>query len=96
MTSRASVTNETPKRLAPTKETVRQVAARSGNLCAFAAREECDHPIINDEDQFVVQLCHIEAAEPAGARFNPNMTNEQRRAPGNLVFPLSRPPHRNQ
>ncbi len=35
---------------------------------------------------FIGQLCHIEAAEPGGERFNPAMTNEQRRASSNLML----------
>lgn len=35
---------------------------------------------------FVGQLCHIEAAEPGGERFNHVMTNEQRRAFENLTL----------
>jgi hypothetical protein len=75
--------SEKPKRLSPTKETIREVAALSGNVCAF---EGCDHEVIDQNGRFVLQLCHIEAAEPAGERFNPDMTNEERRAPANLMF----------
>jgi hypothetical protein len=35
---------------------------------------------------FVGQLCHIEAAEPGGERFNRFMTNERRRAFENLML----------
>lgn len=35
---------------------------------------------------FIGQLCHIEAAEPGGERFNANMTNEQRRSAPNLML----------
>ncbi|TMI57291.1 hypothetical protein E6H14_07440 [Candidatus Bathyarchaeota archaeon] len=35
---------------------------------------------------FVGQICHIEAAEPGGARFNSKQTNEQRRHASNLML----------
>lgn len=36
--------------------------------------------------EFIAQLCHIEAAEPGGERFNPKMTNEERRSVENLLL----------
>lgn len=41
---------------------------------------------MTDDGVLIGQLCHIEAAEPGGERFNPNMTNEERRSAANLVF----------
>jgi hypothetical protein len=38
------------------------------------------------EGNFVGQICHIEAAETGGERFNPNQTNEERRAFSNLLL----------
>lgn len=35
---------------------------------------------------FVGEVCHIEGAEPGGERFNPAMTNEERRAFSNLML----------
>lgn len=73
---------ETPKRLAPTTETLRALFARSGNQCAFP---DCDHPLIDEDNNFVAQVCHIEDALPGG-RFNEDMNNEQRRSYSNLVL----------
>jgi len=42
--------------------------------------------LFNIKGVFVGQICHIEAAEPGGERFNKKQTNEQRRAPANLVL----------
>lgn len=72
---------EEPKRWTPSKETFRQLFAYSGNLCAFP---NCKHYLLNEHGQFVGQVCHIEGVK--GERFNPNMTNEQRRQPSNLVL----------
>jgi hypothetical protein len=74
---------EVPKRLRPTLPTVRHLFAHSGNQCAFSG---CAHPLIDSYGNFVAQICHIEAAELGGARFNPAMTNEARRQPSNLML----------
>ena len=42
--------------------------------------------MMNANGVFVGQLCHIEAAEEGGERFNVAMTNEQRRATSNLML----------
>lgn len=74
---------EVPKRLTPDPDTLRLVYLVSGNECAF---EGCDHPIIDRDGVYVAQLCHIEAAMPGGERFNVTMSNEERRAPSNLML----------
>lgn len=74
---------EIPKRLALTRETVRELYLKSGNRCAFPG---CNTALFNAKGIFVGQICHIEAAEPGGERFNENQTNEQRRHPSNLVL----------
>lgn len=75
--------NETPKRLSPSKETLNLLFARSGNCCAFPG---CNHPLIDEEDQFIAQVCHIEAALPGGERYNDFSDNESRRKPENLLL----------
>lgn len=74
---------EIPKRLAPTRETLRELYLKSGNRCAFPG---CKKALFNAKGVFVGQICHIEAAEPGGERFNKRQTNEQRRHPSNLVL----------
>lgn len=78
---------ETPKRLKVTKEVLRVLCAFSGNLCAFPG---CNHLIFTPQGVLVAELCHIEAAMPGGERFNPDMTNEQRRSFNNLMFMCSK------
>ncbi len=73
---------EKPQRLAPTVETLRALFARSGNQCAFP---DCVHPLIDEENNFIAQICHIEDALP-GCRFNENMSNEKRRSFDNLIL----------
>jgi hypothetical protein len=74
---------EEPKRLTPKPETLRELFLKSGNLCAFP---NCTALMMNEQGVFIGQLCHIEAAEAGGERFNPDMTNEGRRAPANLML----------
>lgn len=76
-------TPEIPKRLPLTRDTVRELYLKSGNRCAFPG---CNQSMFNDNGDFVGQICHIEAAEPGGERFNKNQTNEQRRHSSNLVL----------
>lgn len=62
---------------------MRHLFAHSGNRCAF---DSCDHPLIDGWGNFVGEICHIRAALPEGERFDPTMTNEERRAPENLLL----------
>ena len=82
--------SEVPKRLTPRKDTLRELFLLSGNLCAF---RDCDTLMMNPDGVFVGQVCHIEAAECGGPRFNPEMTNEERRAADNLML-LCYPHHK--
>jgi hypothetical protein len=74
---------EKAKRLAPTSDTLRELFLKSGNLCAFPG---CGKLMMNAEGIFIAQVCHIEAAEEAGERFNSSMTNEERRGAANLLL----------
>lgn len=74
---------ELVKRLQPKGETLRELFLKSGNLCAFPG---CGNLMMDAEGDFIGQLCHIEAAEEGGERFNPNMSNEERRQAANLVL----------
>lgn len=74
---------EIPKRLAPTRETLRELYLKSGNRCAFPG---CNKAMFSAKGVFVGQICHIEAVEPGGKRFNKKQTNEQRRHVSNLVL----------
>lgn len=74
---------EIPKRLTPLASALRELFLKSGNLCAFP---DCHHIMMDAAGTFVGQVCHIEAAEIGGERFNPAMTNEDRRAVRNLML----------
>lgn len=74
---------EIVKRLNPTKNVLRELYLKSGNRCAYPG---CGRNILNDNGDFVGQICHIEAAMPGGERFNKNQTNEERRSVSNLMI----------
>ncbi len=74
---------EEVKRLQPTGEVLRELFLKSGNLCAFPG---CIQPIMDKDGRFVGQICHIEAAEEGGERFNAERRNEERRAFSNLML----------
>jgi hypothetical protein len=70
-------------RIAPTRKTLIALFAKSGNVCAFPG---CTHELVTSRNIFVGQVCHIEAANPGGQRFNPSTTDEQRSSFDNLLL----------
>lgn len=71
------------KRLTPRGEVLKELFLKSGNLCAYP---NCKNLMMNAAGKFIGQLCHIEAAEAGGQRFNVAQTDEQRREFGNLLL----------
>jgi hypothetical protein len=70
-------------RLAVTREALIPLFAKSGNVCAFPG---CTHELVTGRNIFVGQVCHIEAANPGGQRYNRNSTDEERRSAANLML----------
>lgn len=68
-------------RLTPTSSTIKRLFALSGNVCAFPG---CTQSIFENENT-VGQVCHIEAAEEKGQRYNPDQSDEERRNFENLI-----------
>ncbi len=77
---------ETPKRLTPKPEVLRELYLLSGNNCAMP---NCKNVIIDSMGVVVGHICHIEAAMPDGPRFNVAMSNNDRRALSNLILMCS-------
>lgn len=63
--------------------TVKKLFALSGNKCAFP---NCNQCLVDEHGNIFAQICHIEAAEQGGERYNPNQTDEERRSFENLVL----------
>ncbi len=70
-------------RLAPKKNILRALFARSGNQCAFPG---CTQPIMNNKNKFIGQVCHVEAALTGGERYNAASNDEFRRSYANLLI----------
>lgn len=66
-----------------TKPTLKRLFALSGNQCAFPG---CKQAVVNEDDDLIVNICHIEAANESGERFNSQQTDEERRSLENLIL----------
>jgi ABC-3C protein len=54
------------------------------NTCSFPG---CDVEFARDDrEELLANICHIEAAEPGGERYNPNSNDEYRRSYENLIL----------
>ncbi|MBN1814368.1 MAG: hypothetical protein JXA14_21185, partial [Anaerolineae bacterium] len=68
----------------PTQATVKRLFAVSGNRCAFP---ECPNPLIEPNTGSVSgEICHIEAQNANGPRYNPKQTDEERHSFSNLIL----------
>jgi hypothetical protein len=70
-------------RKAPSSKTLRGLYALSGNLCA---KPGCTTVLINANGTLVADVCHIKAEKPGGSRFDPKLSEEERRAAANLIL----------
>lgn len=70
-------------RLAPTPNTLKRLFSISGNQCAFP---DCSNSLVRENNDLVADICHIEAAEPGGERYNTMQSDEQRRDISNLII----------
>ena len=74
---------EETERKKPTEKVVKQLYAKSGNQCAFPG---CKEQLFNEKGDNISNICHIEAAEKGGQRFNENSTNKKRASYENLIL----------
>ena len=65
------------QRLSIQRKTLRRLYLHCGNRCAFP---KCRETMMDEDGNFVGEICHIEAAMPGGERFNTAMTDDERRA----------------
>jgi hypothetical protein len=66
----------------PKPSTVKRLYANSGNNCAFP---KCPSPIV-DGTVVIGEMCHIEADQPGGPRYNAAQTEDERRGFDNLIL----------
>lgn len=69
-------------RIEPKPSTIKKLFALSGNQCTF---EGCSNSLI-DNSTILGEICHIEAAEEGGPRYNKDSNDEQRRSYDNLIL----------
>lgn len=67
----------------PKPSTIRALFAKSRNVCAFP---KCEHQLVEGDNLYVGDICHIEAAKPQGPRYNPHSTDDERRGYSNLIL----------
>lgn len=65
-----------------TQSTLKRLYGCSGNQCAFS---DCEQVLVNADNAANSHICHIEAAELGGQRYNPNMNNKERADYSNLI-----------
>lgn len=70
-------------RLQPTPKVVKRLFALSGNQCAYP---DCKEKIVDEHGSVIGEICHIEAAEEGGERYNKFSDDEYRRSFDNLVL----------
>lgn len=76
--------NKEEERKEPTPNTKQRLFALSGNRCAFL---NCPVQYVEiDRAKTMLQICHIEAAEEGGERWNSNSDAEERRSFENLIL----------
>ncbi|MFL3662536.1 MAG: hypothetical protein ACJ04Q_00940 [Flavobacteriales bacterium] len=73
-------------RLAPKPSVVKRLFALSGNQCAYP---DCKEHIVDESGTVIGEICHIEAAEIGGERYNEDSNDEYRRSFENLILMCS-------
>lgn len=73
-------------RLQPTPTVVKRLFALSGNQCAYPG---CKEKIVDEYGTVIGEICHIEAAERGGERYNELSDDEYRRSFDNLILMCS-------
>lgn len=66
-----------------TDKTLKRLFALSGNVCAFPG---CNKSLVNEKNAKDSNICHIEAANKDGERYNPNMSDLDRADYPNLIL----------
>ncbi|MDT0676472.1 hypothetical protein [Autumnicola musiva] len=73
-------------RLKPKESVIKRLFALSGNQCAYPS---CKEHIVDELGTVIGEVCHIEAAEIGGERYNIDSNDEYRRSFENLILMCS-------
>lgn len=74
---------EDPKRLSAGTSVARELWLLSGNECAWPG---CTTRLLNENDDWIGEIAHICGVKKKSARYDVDMTNEERRAYENLLI----------
>ena len=66
-----------------TDKTLKRLFGLSVNICAFP---DCNALLVNEKNALDSNICHIEAANEGGERYNSSMTDEERADYSNLIL----------
>ena len=66
-----------------TEQTLKKLFGLSGNICAYPS---CNNTLVNSKNALDSNICHIEAANKGGERYNENMTDVERADYENLIL----------
>lgn len=66
-----------------TDKTLKRLFALSGNQCAFP---DCEKQLVNENNAKDSNICHIEAKNKGGERYNPDISDEARDDYPNLIL----------
>ncbi|MDT0686730.1 hypothetical protein [Autumnicola psychrophila] len=64
-------------------DTIKALLSKTGNKCAF---DGCDHPIFDQNNLYIANLCHLEGVSENGPRHNRNHAIIQNNSFDNLMF----------
>jgi hypothetical protein len=64
-------------------QTLKKLFALAGNECSFPS---CNQQMVNRQNAKNSNICHIEAANPGGERYNANMSDQKRADYENLIL----------
>jgi protein-tyrosine-phosphatase len=67
----------------PKLSIIKALFAKSGNQCAFPG---CSHPLVDDRNLFVAEVCHINSISKKDARFDPSLSEDHLRQYDNLIL----------
>ena len=67
----------------PTKKTIKKLFALSGNICAFPG---CSSPIIESAGTVIGEICHIQAKNNGGPRYNASLSTKECNAFEKLIL----------
>lgn len=68
----------------PTNKTIKQLFAKSGNLCAFP---KCNIQLVDEVNRHLIgEICHIKARSPEGPRYDSQQNDTERNSYDNLII----------